>query len=296
MADSPWNAKPRPRRRAQAGAQEAVQRPAPLPPPPQAGAPGLNPPPAAHMPLAGRRVGGNPAAPSLWRLPALLLVVLALGVLAGAVAYALENGRINALSVQRAEEARRLQAWREEHLSARAHSGYLETIRKYAREYGIDPSFVSAVIKCESSFNPLAVSRVGARGLMQIMPDTGVWLAEKLGIAEYRPEMLFEPDFNIRMGAYYLAHLSNLFSGSPAMVAAAYHAGDGSVKDWALRLAEDQKTIAVDQIPADDTRSYVRKVLDAYAIYHEEDLGATLGDLPGAVASAGAGRRARAGQ
>jgi len=281
LADSPWNVR---RAIQQRPAEKLVNPENPLALPPQAGTPGEN--AQGRSPQAvRRRTSGLRTALARGRLSSLLLIALALLVLAGALSYARESGRLGALTAQREAEARRLQAWRDEHLNARRNSGYLETIRKYAKEYGIDPSFVSAVIKCESSFNPLAVSRVSARGLMQIMPDTGVWLAGKLGIEGYTPELLFEPETSIRMGAYYLAHLSNLFSGSPAMVAAAYHAGDGNVKAWALRHGEDMKTITVDQIPAEDTRSYVRKVLDAYAIYHEEDLGATLGSLPGIAAT-----------
>ena len=116
-----------------------------------------------------------------------------------------------------------------------------------------------------------AVSRVEARGLMQIMPDTGVWMAQRLKINSYRPDMLFDPETNIRFGTAYLAYLSDIFSGSPVMVAAAFHAGANNVKHWALNRAQDRKTIELEQIPTSDTRSYVRKVMDAYAIYYEKD-------------------------
>jgi soluble lytic murein transglycosylase len=122
---------------------------------------------------------------------------------------------------------------------------------------------------------------------MQIMPDTGTWLASRMDIAGYAREMLFEPEFNVRMGTYYLAYLSDVFSGNPVMVAAAFHAGDNNVKRWALDRAPDGKTVTLDMIPTDDTRSYVRKVMDAYAIYYSEQVGEK-GLLPAGLPSAAA--------
>ena len=228
-------------------------------------------------------------------LIAVVFALLALALTAAAFSYAHEAARLSSLILKRDEVARKAQAHRDEHLNARVRSGYMEIIRKYSEAYNISPSLVSAIIKCESSFDPAAISRVEARGLMQIMPDTGVWLAGKLDIADYNPERLYEADLNIRMGAYYLAYLSDVFSGSPVMVAAAYHAGDGNVKRWALSHAEDLKTITAEQIPAEDTRSYVRKVMDAYAIYYAADSAAHTSALPSAVPADGGIRGTSAG-
>lgn len=211
---------------------------------------------------------------SLPRLMA-LLVLLGLGlVLVFAMGASKEaQGQLQALQAQREEAARRTQAHKDEHLNARRNAGYTEIIQRYAREFGVDPSFISAIIKCESSFNPGAVSRVGARGLMQLMPDTGDMMARRLKVEGFTQDMLFDPETNIRFGAGYLAYLSDMFSGNPIMVASGYHAGPGWAKNWALSHAEDQKTLSLAQIPAGDTLSYVRKVMDAYAIYYEFDQG-----------------------
>jgi len=230
--------------------------------------------------------------PARQPLPRALLILLAVMVLGAVITGILYNSRAQRLGVlesQRAQEEARRLAHRMEHLNARANSGFGPLIEQFAREYNINPSFLSAVIKCESSYRPDAVSRVNARGLMQIMPNTGTWLAGKLGITGYQPEALFDPQTNIRFGAYYLAYLSDMFGGDPVMVASAYHAGDNNVKRWALGRSEDMKTIRLDQIPMDDTRSYVRKVMDAYAIYYEHDQGGPGAD-PGGLPAAPAGR------
>lgn len=286
MVDSPWNVKSRDRKPAGAGNPQTVQ-PAetsrgpqpetakpPLPQLPETQGTKRDPPPPRKKRAAKKKRDPFPL------IAGLVLFVLLAGMAAAAFSSAHENRRLFDLTQAKELEERRKQAHREEHLFARNRSGYSDLIEKLGREYGVSPSFISAVIKCESSFNPNAVSRVNARGLMQIMPDTGIWLADKLDIEDYSPERLFEPELNIRMGAYYLAYLSDQFNGSPVMVASAYHAGADNVKRWAMRDSLDQKTIALEQIPTDDTRSYVRKVMDAYAIYDQEDRNFKNGAVP----------------
>lgn len=303
MSDNPWNVNrkrrserhqtpvvqrgqtsPAPGQAAAAPPIRPVQTQHPLTPTPQDKKAAISPIQAESAQSAGtlraEKHRRKPISP-LQLVIALVMVVLGI-ILARAILYnAAENLKYQQLVSARQEEMRRIQAHKDEHLLARANSGYMKLIQKYATEYGVSPSFVSAIIKCESSFRPDAVSNVNARGLMQIMPNTGPWLANRLKIEGYQAEMLFDPDFNIRLGVSYLAYLSNTFSGNPVMTAAAYHAGDNNVKRWALNLAQDKKTITLDQIPTDDTRSYVRKVMDAYAIYYEEDLKAL--QSPGAV-------------
>ena len=219
------------------------------------------------------------------------LVLISLLVLTTAVALimlALNQQKLDRLKDQRETEAQRLLQIKEEHWDARADSGYMELIEKYAEKYDVNPSFISAIIKCESSYKTNAVSSVNARGLMQIMPDTGTWLAGRLNIQGYQPDSLFDPERNIAFGTYYLAYLSDMFSGSPVMVAAAYHAGANNVKHWAMQRAPDQKTVTLEIIPMKDTKDYVGKVMKAYAIYYEKDQGldpVSLVDLPDGVFS-----------
>ncbi|EPX56946.1 Transglycosylase SLT domain protein [Cystobacter fuscus DSM 2262] len=97
-------------------------------------------------------------------------------------------------------------------------------IVREARANGLDPLLVVAVIHCESSFNNYAVSGVGAMGLMQVMPDTGSYLADKAGFKLQRHSNLFDSELNIELGTAYLANLIERF-GTPERALVAYNAG-----------------------------------------------------------------------
>ncbi len=137
---------------------------------------------------------------------------------------------------------------------------FKDEIKMYSEEYALDPYFVSSVIRAESSFDETAVSYRGAVGLMQIMPDTGAWAAEKIGIAEFSQDMLFQPDVNIRIGCWYLRHLSDMFKGDQNKVMAAYNAGPSNVKEWA---GDDE----LGDIPFAETENYLIRVTRNYQIY-----------------------------
>lgn len=146
---------------------------------------------------------------------------------------------------------------------------YREQIVREAQRYGLRPAFVAAIILNESSYDPSAVSSVGARGLMQLLPDTGKWVAGKLGIRDYTDDLLFDAETNLRLGVWYLDFLSDRYGGDPVLVACAYHAGHGNVDTWLTRYSRDGRTLSLDEIPMENTRSYARKVVDSYAIYLE---------------------------
>lgn len=99
-------------------------------------------------------------------------------------------------------------------------------IVREAQRNNVDPLLVVAVIKCESSFNNYAVSHVGAMGLMQVMPDTGTWLADKAGYRLGRSTNLFDAETNVALGTAYLADLIERF-GSVEKALVAYNAGPG---------------------------------------------------------------------
>ena len=146
---------------------------------------------------------------------------------------------------------------------------YREQIIREAQQYGLRPAFVAAIILNESSYDSSAVSSVGARGLMQLLPDTGRWVAGKLGIRDYTDDLLFDAETNLRLGVWYLDFLSDRYGGDPVLVACAYHAGHGNVDTWLTRYSRDGRTLSLDEIPMENTRSYARKVVDSYAIYLE---------------------------
>jgi soluble lytic murein transglycosylase len=102
-------------------------------------------------------------------------------------------------------------------------------IVREARRNGVDPMLVVAVIRCESSFNNYAVSHVGAMGLMQVMPDTGTYLADRAGFKLQRRTNLFDSELNVELGTAYLADLIERF-GSPERALVAYNAGPGLAK------------------------------------------------------------------
>ena len=185
--------------------------------------------------------------------------------------YSREQGRLQAL---RDERQARIEAHEKElgyYVQMRSASGYDEYIRQFAQEFQVDRSFISAIIARESHYDTKAESRVGARGLMQIMQDTGEWISGRLAVRPYSYELLFEPGLNIRFGAWYLGYLSAQFNGDPVMIASAYHAGANNVKLWALKYAQDKRTLRIDQIPTEDTKDYVQKVMNAYALFYEYD-------------------------
>lgn len=152
---------------------------------------------------------------------------------------------------------------------ARYKLDYTDEIAKYAEEFGVAPSFVTAVIYTESGFKPGATSHAGARGIMQVMPETGAWIAEKLSVSDFNADMLYEPEVSIRFGCWYLAYLIKQFDGELMTAAAAYNAGPGAVSGWLAdqSYTEDGRTLT--DIPYPETKGYVERVAAARAAYLE---------------------------
>lgn len=134
--------------------------------------------------------------------------------------------------------------------SAKSSSELDALIQRTAQEFGHDPSLLKAIVHVESGFNSNAVSPKGAIGLMQLIPST----AARYGLSERR--QLFEPGINLRIGAQYLADLKRRFANRLDLILAAYNAGEGAVEKY-------RNTIP----PYEETQSYVRSVLAAYADY-----------------------------
>ena len=124
---------------------------------------------------------------------------------------------------------------RHSQLSRRDVIAVAETIVEEAERYQLDPSLVLAVIQVESAYYNLAVSHVGALGLMQLMPATGRELAHKHGIPWSGEESLFDPIVNIKLGTAYLAQLSNKYDGNIGVMLAAYNWGPGRIDRFLRR-------------------------------------------------------------
>ncbi len=150
-------------------------------------------------------------------------------------------------------------------LAQRFPTPFRKEVLARAREIGLDPAYVYGLIRQESRFVMDARSSVGASGLMQIMPATAKWTAGKIGL-DYRPEMIADRDINLRLGASYLKLVLDDFGGSQAMAAAAYNAGPNRPRRW-REGAPQEPVVWIENIPFNETRDYVKKVL-SNSIYY----------------------------
>lgn len=142
-----------------------------------------------------------------------------------------------------------------------------ESVKKWAQEYGVDPFLVWAVMREESGFRPEAVSSSGACGLMQLLPSTARWIAEEKLRIPYSDELLFDPDYNIRLGTWYLRYLLEQF-GEVAWAVAAYNGGPGNLRRWTeggLKSLADLPGA----LRSPETREYLAKVLNSWLIYRQ---------------------------
>lgn len=179
---------------------------------------------------------------------------------------------------------------------------YQSLIERYAAEYNLRPAFVAAIIRNESSFRTDAESSVGARGLMQLMPDTAEWIAGKIGDSNYSFDHLYDAETNIRYGCWYLNYLSKLFRGDAVLVSSAYHAGQTTVTRWLSdkSISSDGVTIPVDKLPDGPTKQYAGRVTTSYGIYeallYPNESAEAAGAADGAIVSARAVRAGVANQ
>lgn len=150
--------------------------------------------------------------------------------------------------------------------------GYWNSVAAKAKAFDVDPYLVLAVIREESRFNPRAVSRSGARGLMQIMPRTGRGIAKDLKKTGYRTTKLYTPALNIEMGAYYLSNLIKNFQGNVYLSLAGYNGGPNKIRKYVKSWYNGSlNSVDIDEfvetIPGRETRLYVQKVMGSYFEY-----------------------------
>jgi soluble lytic murein transglycosylase len=136
---------------------------------------------------------------------------------------------------------------------------YSEYVRVHARENGLDPALLAAVIYQESKFDAGAESRSGAIGLMQLTPETAHGIAIRTGGSKFQTSDLLDPEINIRYGAWYLGNLFRKY-GNERLVLAAYNAGQGNVDRWRA----EGKPIAFPE-----TRAYVDRVEHLQHVYRD---------------------------
>lgn len=138
---------------------------------------------------------------------------------------------------------------------------YQTEIINYSNIHKLNPSLVGAMVFVESGYNPKVISRKGAMGLMQIMPNTGQWVAQELGEANYSEEDLLDPIKNLRVGTWYLAYLKRLYNGNEYLALASYNAGHGNVSQWVREGIWSGDSVKLEQIPFPETKKYLIKIL-----------------------------------
>jgi soluble lytic murein transglycosylase-like protein len=136
---------------------------------------------------------------------------------------------------------------------------YGDPIEKYSKERKLDPNLVRALILQESYYNPEAKSRVGATGLMQLMPPTASEHARKLRIP-FAVSRLETPEVNVRLGTFHLRMLIDLFRGNEYLAIASYNAGQGNVAKWRRAAPSRPLDELLESIPFPETRNYVKRV------------------------------------
>ncbi len=143
---------------------------------------------------------------------------------------------------------------------------YSEYVYKYSKEYQVDSTWIFALIKTESNFNPNVVSSSGAIGLMQLMQETAEEEANEIDISDID---LKDAETNIMLGTKYFSKLAKYYDNSYYLAMAAYNAGIGTVQKWIENGVIKKDGSDIENIPYKETNNYVRKMLKNYKMYKE---------------------------
>lgn len=167
---------------------------------------------------------------------------------------------------------------------------YRDLIEPHVRSQGLDLGWVYGLMRQESRFVVPARSSVGAQGLMQVMPATGKWVADKIGLPGYSARLLQDPETNVLLGTSYMRLIMEGLDTHPVLASAGYNAGPGRARRW-RDAAALEGAIYTETIPFDETRDYVKKVLANAVIYsamlekRPQSLKARLGTIAPGVTS-----------
>jgi len=141
---------------------------------------------------------------------------------------------------------------------------FLEIIEQWAEKRQLNPLLVTALIRQESRFMPSIESVAGAKGLMQVMPDTGEWIANKINLKNYK---LTNPDNNVELGTWYLDYTHREYNNHSLLAVASYNAGPAAVADWVQRFGLNDPDEFIEKIPFGETKGYVKTVFANYWNY-----------------------------
>jgi soluble lytic murein transglycosylase len=146
---------------------------------------------------------------------------------------------------------------------------YWVDLKRFSVANGLDPYLVASLIRQESEFNPLAVSRANAVGLMQLLPKTGKQVAHQEELKHYNSTQLFTPTVNLQLGTRYFRGMVDRFGGSFERALAAYNAGSDRVEEWMGQGAYRDSPEFVESIPFTETREYVQAIMRNAAVYKQ---------------------------
>ncbi|HAC62843.1 MAG TPA: tail length tape measure protein [Cyanothece sp. UBA12306] len=141
---------------------------------------------------------------------------------------------------------------------------FYETITKWTQQRQLNPLLVTSLMRQESRFEPEIASPVGAKGLMQVMPATGEWVANKIQLKNYS---LSNPNDNVNLGTWYLNYTHDTYSNNSLLAVASYNAGPGNVSKWVKRYQTSDPDVFVEKIPFRETKGYVESVFGNYWNY-----------------------------
>jgi soluble lytic murein transglycosylase len=158
----------------------------------------------------------------------------------------------------------------EHDLSLRYLTPFKDTLVSKAKDIGVDEAWVYGIIRQESRFVTIAKSHVGASGLMQVMPATAKYVANKIGLKNFQPDSVTQIDTNLTLGTNYLKMMHQQLDNSHVLASAGYNAGPGRPSLWRKRLGADrviEGAIFAELIPFDETRGYVKNVMSNTVAY-----------------------------
>lgn len=140
--------------------------------------------------------------------------------------------------------------------------------------FKMDQALMNAIVRQESAFKPSVASHAGARGLMQVMPQTARFIRDKQGKPMYSKSWMTQPDINLSLGQYYMNYLAEEFDNNVVHMIAAYNGGPGNVRKWMKSLPEDvDPMLFIESIPFVETRNYVIKVVSNLWVYRHRMYG-----------------------
>lgn len=146
---------------------------------------------------------------------------------------------------------------------------YWSDLKRNAAANGLDPYLIASLIRQESEFNPNAVSRANAVGLMQLLPKTGRVVAKQERVKRYNSSQLFTPAMNMQLGTRYFRGMVDKFGGSFEYALAAYNAGSDRVEEWLGQGKYRDPQEFVESIPFTETREYVQAILRNASVYKQ---------------------------